>query len=85
LATPSSAELRASAEQRFKKKEEQFREGQKAMAEYVAAGVAEREKTARLRALREAKEAAKVNAKVNLSGVEASATLNRARKSTRRT
>jgi hypothetical protein len=40
------------------KKEEQQREGQKAMAEYVKERQAELEKTARLRALRLAREAA---------------------------
>jgi multidrug efflux pump subunit AcrA (membrane-fusion protein) len=41
------------------KKEEQMREGEKAMAEYKAAQQAIREKTARLRALRLARDAAK--------------------------
>ena len=40
------------AEAAFKKKEQQLREGQQAMAEYHAACAATREKTARLRALR---------------------------------
>ena len=40
------------AEAAFKKKEQQLREGQQAMAEYHAARSATREKTARLRALR---------------------------------
>jgi hypothetical protein len=40
------------------KKDQRSREGAKAMAEYEAAGVAMREKTARLRALRLRKEAA---------------------------
>ena len=40
------------AEAAFKKKEQQLREGQQAMAEYHAARAATREKTARLRALR---------------------------------
>jgi Tfp pilus assembly protein PilX len=40
------------AEAAFKKKEQQLREGQQAMAEYQAACAATREKTARLRALR---------------------------------
>ncbi|HEY6994168.1 MAG TPA: hypothetical protein VH397_10695 [Xanthobacteraceae bacterium] len=40
------------------KKDQRAREGAKAMAEYEAAGVAMREKTARLRALRLRKEAA---------------------------
>jgi hypothetical protein len=41
------------------KKEEQMREGANAMAEYKAAQQAVREKTARLRALRLARDAAK--------------------------
>jgi hypothetical protein len=46
------------AQAAFQKKEAQAREGATAMAEYVAAGHAERAKTERLRALRLAKEAA---------------------------
>ena len=49
---------RDEAEARFKKKAEQAREGAKAMAEYEAAALAVREKTARLRALRLARDAA---------------------------
>jgi hypothetical protein len=45
------------AEAAFKKKEQQLREGQQAMAEYEAAQSATREKTARLRALRLARDA----------------------------
>ena len=45
------------AEAAFKKKEQQLREGQQAMAEYEAACAATREKTARLRALRLARDA----------------------------
>jgi hypothetical protein len=45
------------AEAAFKKKEQQLREGQQAMAEYHAARSATREKTARLRALRLARDA----------------------------
>ena len=45
------------AEAIFRKKEEQLREGQQAMAEYEAARVATHEKTARLRALRLARDA----------------------------
>ncbi|HET7022536.1 MAG TPA: hypothetical protein VFI58_17645 [Xanthobacteraceae bacterium] len=45
------------AEAIFKKKEQQLREGQQAMAEYRAASAAAREKTARLRALRLARDA----------------------------
>jgi hypothetical protein len=57
LATPSK-EARERAEQKFRKKEIEARDASKAMAEYQAGQVAQREKTARLRALREAKEAA---------------------------
>jgi hypothetical protein len=46
------------AEAAFKKKETQLREGRKAMAEYNANCIAVREKTARLRALRLARDAA---------------------------
>jgi hypothetical protein len=49
---------RARAEALFKK-EKQMREGTKAMAEYEVAKQATREKTARLRALRLARDAAK--------------------------
>jgi hypothetical protein len=45
------------AEAIFKKKEERLREGQQAMAEYEAAQLATVEKTARLRALRLARDA----------------------------
>ena len=61
LATDSK-DAQARAEASFKKKEIQLREGAKAMAEYLAAGRAEREKTARLKLLREAKEAADAQA-----------------------
>jgi hypothetical protein len=57
VATPSK-EARERAEQKFRKKEIEARDASKAMAEYQAGLVAQREKTARLRALREAKEAA---------------------------
>ena len=57
VATPSK-EARERAEQKFRKKEIESRDASKAMAEYQAGLVAQREKTARLRALREAKEAA---------------------------
>ena len=57
MATPSK-EARERAEQKFRKKEIEARDASKAMAEYQASLVAQREKTARLRALREAKEAA---------------------------
>ncbi len=54
---PNSERTRAQAEATFKKKERQAAEGRKAMAEYEAQALAVREKTARLRALRLAKEA----------------------------
>ena len=49
---------RARAETLFKRKERQRVEGEQAMAEYVAEKQAMREKTARLRALRLARDAA---------------------------
>ncbi|HZR61740.1 MAG TPA: hypothetical protein VFA80_12400 [Xanthobacteraceae bacterium] len=52
-----SDEARARAEANFKK-EQRAKEGEKAMMEYLAEGRMVREKTARLRALRLAKEAA---------------------------
>ena len=58
----NSKDAQARAEASFKKKEIQLREGAKAMAEYQAASRAEREKTARLKLLREAKEAADAEA-----------------------
>jgi hypothetical protein len=57
LATPSK-EARERAELKFRKKEIEARDASKAMADYRAGLNAEREKTARLKALREAKEAA---------------------------
>jgi hypothetical protein len=51
-------EARTRAEANFTKKEQQAKEGAKAMAEYEAIMIATRKKTARLRALRLAKEAA---------------------------
>jgi hypothetical protein len=52
----SSKEAHARAEALFKKKEAMLREGQEAMAEYEANRQAERAKTARLRALRLARD-----------------------------
>jgi hypothetical protein len=57
LATNGSQQLQDRAEANFKK-EQRARDGAKAMAEYEAGIIATREKTARLRALRLAKEAA---------------------------
>jgi hypothetical protein len=56
LATPSK-EARERAELKFRKKEVEAREATKAMADYKAGLIAQREKTARLKALRQAKEA----------------------------
>jgi hypothetical protein len=53
----NSTEGRELADAKFKKKQEQFIEGQKAMAEYQASRIAMRENTARLRALRLARDA----------------------------
>ena len=54
----NSDQARGRAEAAFKRKEQQLREGQIAMAEYTAAQHATREKTERLRALRLARDAA---------------------------
>ena len=54
----NSKEARDRAEATFKKQEQRAREGAKAMAEYEAEGRAMREKTARLKSLRMAKQAA---------------------------
>ena len=56
-------ETRIQAEAKFKRKEAQALEGAKAMADYEAASRAVIEKTARLKALRLAKEAAEARAK----------------------
>jgi len=50
---------RARAEAQFKRKEQQARDGEQARAEYDAQQQAVREKTARLRALRLARDAAR--------------------------
>ncbi len=55
--------IRKRAEEKFRKKEEQAREGAKAMAEYEAASRAVLEKTEKLRALRLAREAAETEAR----------------------
>ncbi len=61
LANNANKEAQDRAEASFKK-EQRARDGAKAMAEYTAAGIAAREKTARLRALRLAKQAAETAA-----------------------
>lgn len=58
VSTQKSTKDMERAQAAFHKKEIQAREGATAMAEYKAAGNAERAKTERLRALRLAKEAA---------------------------
>ncbi len=58
VSTPKSTKDMERAQAAFHKKEIQAREGATAMAEYKAAGNAERAKTERLKALRLAKEAA---------------------------
>ena|SRR5581483_10565293 len=65
LSKPTKDEAQARAEASFRRKEAQAREGKQAMAEYEAAGRAMREKTAKLRALRLAKEAAEAEAAKN--------------------
>ncbi len=62
MATPSK-EARERAELKFRKKEIEARDASKAMADYKAGLIAQREKTAKLKALREAKEAADTAAK----------------------
>jgi hypothetical protein len=54
----NSKETKARAEASFKKKQQQAQEGAKARMQYEAEGRAVRERTAVLKALREAKEAA---------------------------
>jgi hypothetical protein len=58
----NAAETKTRAEAIFKKKEHQAREAAKAWAEYDAEARAVAERTARLRALRLAKEAAEARA-----------------------
>jgi hypothetical protein len=58
LANNSKTKISEYAEATFAKKERQAREGAKAFADYEAQANATREKTARLRTLRLAKEAA---------------------------
>ena len=66
VSTPKSTKDMERAQAAFHKKEIQAREGATAMAEYKAAGNAERAKTERLRALRLAKEAADREAALNV-------------------
>jgi len=61
LTSKSAVEAKARAEAIFKKKENQLKEATAAMAEYQAANRALAERTARLRQLRLAKEAAEAS------------------------
>ncbi len=79
MATPTK-EARERAELKFRKKEIEAREASKAMADYQASLIAQREKTARLRALRQAKEAAEAAARAREAGGRA-ATKEAAKKS----
>ena len=56
----NSERIRERAEASFKKKEIRALEGRQAMAEYTADGLAVREKTNRLKALRVARDAAEI-------------------------
>jgi hypothetical protein len=58
------------AEAKFKRRQDQARDGMKAAVEYEAAASATREKTARLRALREAKEVADAKAEAEKPAVK---------------
>jgi hypothetical protein len=60
----------AEAEAKFKRKQGQATEASQATSDYHAAAHATREKTARLRKLREAKEAADAKAKTEKSNVK---------------
>jgi hypothetical protein len=62
MSSNQSKDAQAKAEASFKRKAEQQRDGKVAMAEYEAAGRAMRERTAKLRELRLAKEAAEAQA-----------------------
>ena len=93
MATPTK-EARERAELKFRKKEIEAREASKAMADYQAGLIAQREKTARLRALREAKEAADAaeraaqaagSAEAKLGGAEAKEAAEEARSPHRKT
>jgi len=62
LSKPPNKDVQAKAEASFKRKELQARDATKAMADYEAGQTAMRDKTARLKALRMAKEAAEAKA-----------------------
>jgi hypothetical protein len=65
LSKPPNKDVQAKAEASFKRKELQARDATKAMADYEAGQTATRDKTARLKALRLAKEAAEAKAEVD--------------------
>ena len=69
VANTSKEAARNRAEAEFKKKAQNAREGEIAAGQYKAAGLAVREKTARLRALRLAKEATEMDAQVEKTPV----------------
>jgi hypothetical protein len=69
----NSKEARDRAEASFKKQEQRAREGAKAMADYEAEGRAMREKTARLKSLRMAKQASGEERAPAASGIPAAA------------
>lgn len=69
MVSKSAVDAKAQAEATFKKKENRVRESAKAVAEYEALNRAVSEKTARLKALRLAKEAA--DAEGGASGIGA--------------
>ena len=57
MSKSAKEEAQAKAEASFKRKEDQARDGKKAMAEYEAGRIAMRERTAKLRAQRMARDA----------------------------
>jgi hypothetical protein len=67
LSKPNSR-TQADAEAKFKRRQDQERDGRRATAEYETAAVTMREKTARLRALRLAKQAADAKAAAEKTG-----------------
>ena len=62
MSSNSSKEAQAKAEASFKRKEDQARDGKKAAAEYEANRLAVRERTAKLKAQRLARDAADAEA-----------------------
>ena len=62
MSSNKSKEAQAKAEASFKRKEDQARDGKKAAAEYEAERIALRERTAKLKGLRLARDAAAAEA-----------------------